>query len=174
MSLTFDPRGHAREAGALTLRPPGLTWESVAPCVRWMAPFADALRAEEPPQLKDFPKVKADDRHNIQTHVAYLELLVSTPPPPPRFPEPPGRFPEPPGRSLLRLRPHSRVFSAEKSSEASGRRPRLSPVSRRRSHPDSAQQHRETDQSLSRTAAGGAEGFFLAFLQRPQETSCCC
>ncbi|TKS82707.1 G1/S-specific cyclin-E2 [Collichthys lucidus] len=53
----------------------GLTWESVAPCVRWMTPFMDALRSEAKPQLKDFPKVKADDRHNIQTHVGYLELL---------------------------------------------------------------------------------------------------
>ncbi|XP_003977729.3 G1/S-specific cyclin-E2 isoform X1 [Takifugu rubripes] len=53
----------------------GLTWESVAPCVRWMTPFMDTLRAEATPQLKDFPKVKADDRHNIQTHVSYLELL---------------------------------------------------------------------------------------------------
>lgn len=35
------------------------------------------LRSEATPLLKDFPKVKADDRHNIQTHVAYLELLVS-------------------------------------------------------------------------------------------------
>ncbi|KAG7233006.1 hypothetical protein INR49_007768 [Caranx melampygus] len=26
-------------------------------------------------KLKNFPKVKSDDRHNIQTHVAYLELL---------------------------------------------------------------------------------------------------
>lgn len=55
----------------------GLTWESVAPCVRWMTPFMDTLRSEAKPQLKDFPKVKSDDRHNIQTHVAYLDLLVS-------------------------------------------------------------------------------------------------
>lgn len=55
----------------------GLTWDSVAPCVRWMTPFMDTLRAEATPQLKDFARVKADDRHNIQTHVAYLELLVS-------------------------------------------------------------------------------------------------
>ncbi|XP_073341115.1 G1/S-specific cyclin-E2 isoform X1 [Pagrus major] len=53
----------------------GLTWESVAPCVRWMTPFMDTLRSEAKPQLKDFPKVKSDDRHNIQTHVAYLDLL---------------------------------------------------------------------------------------------------
>lgn len=35
------------------------------------------LRSVATPLLKDFPKVKADDRHNIQTHIAYLELLVS-------------------------------------------------------------------------------------------------
>uniref|UniRef100_A0A665U083 Cyclin E2 n=1 Tax=Echeneis naucrates TaxID=173247 RepID=A0A665U083_ECHNA len=52
-----------------------LTWESVVPCVRWMSPFMDILRSEVQPQLKNFPKVKADDRHNIQTHVAYLDLL---------------------------------------------------------------------------------------------------
>ncbi|XP_020510264.1 G1/S-specific cyclin-E2 [Labrus bergylta] len=53
----------------------GLTWECVSPCVRWMSPFMDALRSEATPQLKNFPRVKSDDRHNIQTHVAYLDLL---------------------------------------------------------------------------------------------------
>lgn len=57
----------------------GLTWDSVAPCVRWMAPFMDVLQAEATPTLKVFPMVKADDRHNIQTHVSYLELLVRQP-----------------------------------------------------------------------------------------------
>uniref|UniRef100_A0A3Q3W5R8 Uncharacterized protein n=1 Tax=Mola mola TaxID=94237 RepID=A0A3Q3W5R8_MOLML len=52
----------------------GLTWDSVAPCVRWMTPFMDTLRSEATPQLKDFPRVKSDDRHNIQTHVVYLDL----------------------------------------------------------------------------------------------------
>lgn len=42
-----------------------------------MTPFVDTLRSEAKPQLKDFPKVKPDDRHNIQTHAAYLDLLVS-------------------------------------------------------------------------------------------------
>lgn len=60
-----------------SLCPAGLAWDSVAPCVRWMSPFMAALRSEATPLLKDFPKVKADDRHNIQTHVAYLDLLVS-------------------------------------------------------------------------------------------------
>lgn len=54
----------------------GLTWESVSPCYRWMAPFMDTLQSEPTAQLKNFPKVKADDKHNIQTHVAYLDLLV--------------------------------------------------------------------------------------------------
>ncbi|XP_076023949.1 G1/S-specific cyclin-E2 [Genypterus blacodes] len=53
----------------------GLTWESVAPCVAWMRPFMETLRAEPRAQLKSFSKVKADDRHNIQTHTGYLELL---------------------------------------------------------------------------------------------------
>lgn len=55
----------------------GLTWDSILPCYRWMSPFMETLRSEDKPQLKSFPKVKSDDRHNIQTHVAYLELLVS-------------------------------------------------------------------------------------------------
>ncbi|KAM4568694.1 G1/S-specific cyclin-E2 [Fundulus diaphanus] len=53
----------------------GLTWESVFPCYQWMSPFMATLSSEDKPQLKNFPKVKADDRHNIQTHVAYLDLL---------------------------------------------------------------------------------------------------
>nr|XP_033496033.1 G1/S-specific cyclin-E2 isoform X2 [Epinephelus lanceolatus] len=53
----------------------GLTWDGVAPCVRWMSPFMDVLRSEPTPQLKNFSKVKPDARHNIQTHVAYLDLL---------------------------------------------------------------------------------------------------
>ncbi|XP_072316645.1 G1/S-specific cyclin-E2 [Eucyclogobius newberryi] len=54
----------------------GLSWESVSPCLRWMSPFMETLRSEPTPQLKTFPKVKLDDRHNIQTHVAYLDLLM--------------------------------------------------------------------------------------------------
>ncbi|KAM3838295.1 G1/S-specific cyclin-E2-like, partial [Diretmus argenteus] len=53
----------------------GLTWDSVAPCVRWMSPFMDTLRQQPRAQLKNFPKVKPDDRHNIQTHVDYLDFL---------------------------------------------------------------------------------------------------
>ncbi|KAG7272003.1 hypothetical protein CRUP_012023, partial [Coryphaenoides rupestris] len=53
----------------------GLSWDSVAPCVRWMRPFMDTLREMPKVELKTFAKVKTDDRHNIQTHVDYLHLL---------------------------------------------------------------------------------------------------
>ena len=61
------------------LAPAGLSWESVAPCVRWMRPFMDTLRELPKAELKTFTKVKSDDRHNIQTHVDYLDLLVRPP-----------------------------------------------------------------------------------------------
>ncbi|KAM9805322.1 G1/S-specific cyclin-E2 isoform X3 [Syngnathus typhle] len=53
----------------------GLTWESVSECVRWMSPFVDTLRSEAKPELKTFARVKTEDRHNIQTHVTYLDFL---------------------------------------------------------------------------------------------------
>ncbi|XP_077454137.1 G1/S-specific cyclin-E2 [Stigmatopora argus] len=53
----------------------GLTWESVSACARWMGAFADTLRCETKAELKTFENVKADDRHNIQTHIVYLDLL---------------------------------------------------------------------------------------------------
>uniref|UniRef100_A0A3Q0QVA2 Cyclin E2 n=1 Tax=Amphilophus citrinellus TaxID=61819 RepID=A0A3Q0QVA2_AMPCI len=56
----------------------GLTWESVSHCYQWMTPFMETLQSEPKPQLKNFPKVRADDRHNIQTHVAYLDILVKS------------------------------------------------------------------------------------------------
>ena len=57
----------------------GLSWESVAPCVRWMGPFMDTLKELPKAELKTFAKVKSDDRHNIQTHIDYLHLLVRFP-----------------------------------------------------------------------------------------------
>ncbi|XP_073703653.1 G1/S-specific cyclin-E2 [Garra rufa] len=53
----------------------GLTWDSISSCVRWMNPFARAVREWPRPQLKDFKKVVAESRHNIQTHVDYLAML---------------------------------------------------------------------------------------------------
>lgn len=46
-------------------------------CVNWMAPFVETVMGYEKAQLKDFVKVSSEDRHNIQTHVDYLSMLVS-------------------------------------------------------------------------------------------------
>lgn len=55
----------------------GLTWDSISSCVRWMAPFVRTVNEHGQPKLKDFKKIVAEDRHNIQTHVDYLSMLVS-------------------------------------------------------------------------------------------------
>lgn len=55
----------------------GLTWDSISSCVRWMAPFVRTVNEYGQPKLKDFKKVAAEDRHNIQTHMDYLSMLVS-------------------------------------------------------------------------------------------------
>lgn len=47
-------------------------------CVRWMVPFAMALREAGGSSMKTFAGISADDMHNIQTHVSYLTWLVST------------------------------------------------------------------------------------------------
>ncbi|XP_029000762.1 G1/S-specific cyclin-E1 [Betta splendens] len=47
----------------------------VEECVRWMVPFATALREIGGSQIKTFAGVSADDMHNIQTHAAYLKWL---------------------------------------------------------------------------------------------------
>lgn len=52
-----------------------LTGAEVEECVRWMVPFAMALRENEGRPMKTFPGISADDMHNIQTHAAYLTWL---------------------------------------------------------------------------------------------------
>ncbi|XP_057708937.1 G1/S-specific cyclin-E1 [Corythoichthys intestinalis] len=44
-------------------------------CVRWMVPFAVALRESGGTPLKTFAGVAADDVHNIQTHAPYLTWM---------------------------------------------------------------------------------------------------
>ncbi|MEE6463495.1 hypothetical protein FKM82_005936 [Ascaphus truei] len=56
-------------------RATGLDWESVSACVYWMIPFVKAAKTENPSKLKDFKKVPVEDRHNIQTHTNYLDML---------------------------------------------------------------------------------------------------
>ena len=46
-------------------------------CVRWMVPFAMALRQEgDGSPMKTFPGILEDDAHNIQIHTGYMTLLV--------------------------------------------------------------------------------------------------
>lgn len=47
----------------------------VEECVRWMEPFAMALREAGTTPMKVFPGVAADDMHNIQTHAPYMTWL---------------------------------------------------------------------------------------------------
>ncbi|XP_029702524.1 G1/S-specific cyclin-E1-like isoform X1 [Takifugu rubripes] len=44
-------------------------------CVRWMVPFAMALREVGGASLKSFPGIPEDDVHNIQTHASYMAWL---------------------------------------------------------------------------------------------------
>lgn len=46
-------------------------------CVRWMVPFAMALREIGGSSMKTFTGIPADDMHNIQTHASYMTWLVS-------------------------------------------------------------------------------------------------
>lgn len=53
----------------------GLKRSDVEGCVRWMVPFAMALRETSSSCMKTFSGIPADDMHNIQTHVDYMSWL---------------------------------------------------------------------------------------------------
>ncbi|XP_071378854.1 G1/S-specific cyclin-E2-like [Centroberyx affinis] len=53
----------------------GLSWDVIEPCVDWMAPFVETVARCGTVELKDFVKIKPDDRHNIQTHTDYMSML---------------------------------------------------------------------------------------------------
>ena len=55
----------------------GYQWGDIVPCVRWMAPFAVAVREMGPISVKFFPNIQSEDSHTIQTHVVDMQLLVS-------------------------------------------------------------------------------------------------
>uniref|UniRef100_A0A671SUW5 Cyclin E2 n=1 Tax=Sinocyclocheilus anshuiensis TaxID=1608454 RepID=A0A671SUW5_9TELE len=55
----------------------GLKWEAIETCVNWMAPFMETMMCYESAQLREFGQVPSEDRHNIQTHVDYLCMLVN-------------------------------------------------------------------------------------------------
>uniref|UniRef100_A0A670K6W1 Cyclin E2 n=1 Tax=Podarcis muralis TaxID=64176 RepID=A0A670K6W1_PODMU len=52
----------------------GLEWDSIAECVEWLKPFLKVAK-KSPVKLKNFKKIAAEDRHNIQTHTNYLDML---------------------------------------------------------------------------------------------------
>ncbi|XP_029977232.1 G1/S-specific cyclin-E1 [Sphaeramia orbicularis] len=52
-----------------------LKWAELEECVRWMVPFATALRDCGGIPMKTFTGIPADDMHNIQTHAPYLTWL---------------------------------------------------------------------------------------------------
>lgn len=54
----------------------GLNWEEISQSVCWMSSFAKVVQRNPPVKLKAFKKVSAEDRHNIQTHLDYLDMLV--------------------------------------------------------------------------------------------------
>ncbi|KAM9308431.1 G1/S-specific cyclin-E2 [Gastrophryne carolinensis] len=53
----------------------GLNWEDLSECVRWMTPFFRVVQKLPAVKLKMFKKVAPEDRHNIQTHTYYLDML---------------------------------------------------------------------------------------------------
>ncbi|XP_057200630.1 G1/S-specific cyclin-E1 [Triplophysa rosa] len=59
----------------LVIKVSGLKWCDLGECVKWMVPFAMSIREAGSSTLKTFKGIEADDMHNIQTHVSYLDLL---------------------------------------------------------------------------------------------------
>ncbi|KAA0723572.1 G1/S-specific cyclin-E1 [Triplophysa tibetana] len=59
----------------LVIKVSGLKWCDLDECVKWMVPFAMSIREAGSSTLKTFKGIEADDMHNIQTHVSYLEWL---------------------------------------------------------------------------------------------------
>ncbi|KAM3597058.1 uncharacterized protein V6R79_025522 [Siganus canaliculatus] len=53
----------------------GLSKDAIQPCVNWMAPFVEAVGWFGRASLRDFAKVKTEDKHNIQTHTDYMNML---------------------------------------------------------------------------------------------------
>ncbi|XP_060767260.1 G1/S-specific cyclin-E1 isoform X2 [Neoarius graeffei] len=59
----------------LIMKVSGLKWCDVERCVRWMVPFAMALREVGSSSLKTFKGIPAENMHNIQSHAPYLDWL---------------------------------------------------------------------------------------------------
>ncbi|XP_026156644.1 G1/S-specific cyclin-E2-like [Mastacembelus armatus] len=53
----------------------GLSRDVIQPCVTWMAPFVESTSRFGRATLRDFVRIKKEDRHNIQTHTDYMAML---------------------------------------------------------------------------------------------------
>ncbi|XP_054462009.1 G1/S-specific cyclin-E2-like isoform X2 [Anoplopoma fimbria] len=53
----------------------GLSRDAVKLCVDWMAPFVESVNWFGRAPLKDFARIKEEDRHDIQTHTHYMSML---------------------------------------------------------------------------------------------------
>ncbi|XP_075907902.1 G1/S-specific cyclin-E2-like isoform X2 [Nelusetta ayraudi] len=53
----------------------GLSKDAIQLCLNWMTPFAEVAGLLGVPKLREFERVKAEDKHNIQTHTDYLTML---------------------------------------------------------------------------------------------------
>ncbi|NXC14817.1 CCNE1 protein, partial [Corythaeola cristata] len=53
----------------------GYEWCEIEECVKWMVPFAMAIREVGSSKLKHFRGIAPEDLHNIQTHINSLDLL---------------------------------------------------------------------------------------------------
>lgn len=54
----------------------GYEFCEIEDCVKWMVPFAMALREVGSSKLKHFTGIAPEDLHNIQTHINSFDLLV--------------------------------------------------------------------------------------------------
>ncbi|XP_054696852.1 G1/S-specific cyclin-E1 isoform X2 [Grus americana] len=53
----------------------GYKWCEIEECVKWMVPFAMAIKEVGSSKLKHFRGIAPEDLHNIQTHINSLDLL---------------------------------------------------------------------------------------------------
>ncbi|KAM6958795.1 G1/S-specific cyclin-E2-like [Aplochiton taeniatus] len=53
----------------------GLPWDDLDACVDWMSDFVVTVVDWGKVELKNFARVSSDDRHNIQTHTDYIDML---------------------------------------------------------------------------------------------------
>ncbi|KAF4090859.1 hypothetical protein AMELA_G00030420 [Ameiurus melas] len=59
----------------LIMKVSGLKWCDMERCVRWMVPFAMAIREVGSSSLKTFKGIPAENTHSIQNHAPYLDWL---------------------------------------------------------------------------------------------------